>query len=255
MIKEIEICCGSLQSCIAAQNAGAQRVELCSVLSLGGVTPSYGEISQAKNNLTIDIHVLIRPRQGDFLYSSSEIDVMLEDIEMCAQLEIDGVVLGALDKYGQVDEDVTKLLTDFAKKNGMSVTFHRAIDVSVNIFKSLDTIAKLGIDRVLTSGGQNSAFEGIDVIAEMQRRSGGQVVIMPGAGIDSSNIVEIIEKTGVEEVHFSGSKERDSSMLYRPKSLSFTPEVLGGDYKIKNSSELKIRTIMDVLRKHKLLSL
>lgn len=253
MMQKIEICCGSLQSGIVAQKAGAQRIELCSSLDLGGLTPSYGEIFMARKNLTIDINVLIRPRQGDFLYSNSEIDVMLADIEMCAKIGVAGVVIGALDKYGNIDVNTTKLLADTAKKQGMSVTFHRAIDVSSDIFNSLKTILGIDIDRVLTSGGKKSAKEGISAIKIMQQTAAGQIIIMPGSGVNNSNIVEIIEKTGVKEIHFTGSEYVKSQMQFKHSTLNFTPQALGGDYIKKETTILKLSEIMETLKNNGLL--
>ncbi|MBO7248907.1 MAG: copper homeostasis protein CutC [Bacteroidales bacterium] len=230
---KFEICCGSLQSALNAQEAGAHRVELCSALSLGGLTPSYGTIEMARKMLEIDINVLIRTRGGDFLYGSDEVAVMIRDIRTCASIGVQGVVIGALDPLGNIDMDCCRALVATARNYGLSVTFHRAIDRAYDIFTALDDAIALGVDRVLTSGGKPSAYQGMDTIAQMNKMASGRTIIMPGAGITPSNIKEIITSTGVSEVHFSGSVSYDSPMLYR----GGVPE----DYTHTESSVNKIR--------------
>ena len=222
-----EICCDSLQSALNAQQAGAHRVELCSALELGGITPSYGLIQQVRKRVKLELNVLIRPRGGDFLYESEEVAVMISDIQACAGLGVNGVVIGALDPYGNVDMDTCRALVAVARHLGLSVTFHRAIDRARNIYEALEDIIDLGVDRVLTSGGAPTALAGLDTIAKMNQiaaaRSAGaghseravKTIIMPGAGINASNIREIIARTGVREIHFSASVTYDSPMLWR----------------------------------------
>lgn len=229
-----EICCGSLQSAINAQKGGAGRVELCSALSLGGITPSYATIERARKLLDIPINVLIRPRDGDFLYNSDEISVMIGDILSCAKLGVNGVVLGALDPFGNVDMDSCRALVATAKNCGLSVTFHRAIDRSCDIFKALEDAISLGVERILTSGGSVSAYDGMEVISQMNRIADGRVIIMPGAGINPGNIKEIVATTGVSEVHFSASVTYTSPMLFKKEGP------LGGDYTCTESSITKI---------------
>lgn len=212
---KFEICCGSLQSALNAQEAGANRVELCSALNLGGITPSYGTIEMARKMLDIDINVLIRARGGDFLYDSDEVAVMIRDIRACASIGVQGVVIGALDPLGNIDMDCCRALVATAKNFGLSVTFHRAIDRAYDIFTALEDVIALDVDRILTSGGKPSAHEGMETISKMNQIADGRVIIMPGAGINAGNIKEIISTTGVSEVHFSGSVTYDSPMLYR----------------------------------------
>ncbi len=236
---KFEICSGSLQSALNAQQAGAHRVELCSALSLGGLTPSYGFIEMARKRLNIDVNVLIRPRQGDFLYNSDEIAVMIRDIIACAQMGVNGVVIGALDPYGNVDMDACRAMVAVAKHNGLSVTFHRAIDRSCNIMAALEDVISLGADRVLSSGGKHTSYEGMEILAQMNRAAAGRISIMPGGGVNAGNIKEILKVTGVSEIHFSGSEIVQSDMVYR-EGVSFTPEVLGGDFTRSESSIEKI---------------
>jgi copper homeostasis protein len=191
----------------------------------------------ARKMLDIDINVLIRTRGGDFLYDSDEVAVMIRDIRTCASIGVQGVVIGALDPLGNIDMDCCRALVATARNYGLSVTFHRAIDRAYDIFTALDDAIALGVDRVLTSGGKPSAYQGMDTIAQMNKMASGRTIIMPGAGITPSNIKEIITSTGVSEVHFSGSVSYDSPMLYR----GGVPE----DYTHTESSVNKIRETIE----------
>ena len=240
---KFEICSGSLQSALNAQEAGAHRVELCSALSLGGLTPSYGFIELARKRLKIDVNVLIRPRQGDFLYDSDEVAVMIRDIIACAQMGVDGVVIGALDPFGNVDVDACRAMVAVAKHHGMSVTFHRAIDRACNIMAALEDVISVGADRVLSSGGKPTSLEGLETLAQMNAAAAGRVIIMPGGGVNAENIRQILEGTGAQEIHFSGSQTIQSEMVYR-EGVSFTPDSLGGDFTRTESSAEKIRQMI-----------
>ena len=240
---KFEICCGSLQSALNAQEAGANRVELCSALSLGGLTPSYGFIELARKRLKIDVNVLIRPRQGDFLYDSDEVALMIRDITACAQMGVNGVVIGALDPFGNVDADACRAMVAVAKHHGMSVTFHRAIDRACNIMAALEDIISLGADRVLSSGGKPTSLEGVETLARMNAAAAGRIIIMPGGGVNAGNIGEILKGSGAEEIHFSGSEIIQSEMIYR-EGVSFTPDSLGGDFTRTESSVEKIRQMI-----------
>ena len=236
---KFEICSGSLQSALNAQEAGAHRVELCSALSLGGLTPSYGFIELARKRLKIDINVLIRPRQGDFLYDSDEGAVMIRDIIACAQMGVNGVVIGALDPFGNVDVDACRAMVAVAKHHGMSVTFHRAIDRACNIMAALEDVISVGADRVLSSGGKPTSLEGLETLAQMNAAAAGRIIIMPGGGVNAGNIGQILKGSGVQEIHFSGSQTIQSEMVYR-EGVSFTPDSLGGDFTRTESSTEKI---------------
>lgn len=240
---KFEICSGSLQSALNAQEAGAHRVELCSALSLGGITPSYGFIELARKRLKIDINVLIRPRQGDFLYDSDEVAVMIRDIIACAQMGVNGVVIGALDPFGNVDVDACRAMVAVAKHHGMSVTFHRAIDRACNIMAALEDVISVGADRVLSSGGKPTSVEGLETLARMNAAAAGRIIIMPGGGVNAMNIRQILEGTGAQEIHFSGSEAIQSEMVYR-EGVSFTPSCLGGDFTRTESSTEKIRQMI-----------
>ena len=240
---KFEICSGSLQSALNAQEAGAHRVELCSALSLGGLTPSYGFIELARKRLKIDVNVLIRPRQGDFLYDSDEVAVMIRDIIACAQMGVNGVVIGALDPFGNVDVDACRAMVAVAKHHGMSVTFHRAIDRACNIMEALEDVISVGADRVLSSGGKPTSLEGLETLARMNAAAAGRIIIMPGGGVNAGNIGEILKGSGAQEIHFSGSQTIQSEMVYR-EGVSFTPDSLGGDFTRTESSAEKIRQMI-----------
>ena len=164
----IEICAPSYESALAAQRGGAARIELCSELDAGGVTPSYGLIQGVRAALTIAVNVLVRPRSGDFLYSSYEVETVTRDIALCAQAGVQGVVVGALTADAKVDRTAAAEWLKEARRHGLSTTFHRAIDCADGIYDALEDIASLGYDRVLTSGGCPTAWEGRETIARMQ---------------------------------------------------------------------------------------
>jgi copper homeostasis protein len=197
-----EVCANGVESCLAAQEGGADRVELCAGIPEGGTTPSYGEILQARRLLTrTRLHVIIRPRGGDFVYSELEAGRMLEDIRMCRQLGVDGVVFGCLTKEGDVDTPLCQRLMEAAQ--GMSTTFHRAFDRTRNARQALEDLIALGFDRILTSGQEPKAEAGIALLNELNRLAHGRIILLAGSGVDESNIAHIQRETGICEFHFS----------------------------------------------------
>lgn len=208
-----EICANSVESCLAAQEGGADRVELCAGIPEGGTTPSYGEIKTARRLLTTTrLHVIIRPRGGDFLYSQLEIERMAEDIKMCKQLGVDGVVIGCLTEEGEVDTEACQRLISLARP--MSVTFHRAFDRTAHPQKALEDIISLGCDRILTSGLQPKAAEGISMLAELKKQANGRIKLLAGSGVCEDNIRQIYEATGICEYHFSARVSVQSRMKH-----------------------------------------
>lgn len=199
----VEACCPSLDSVRHAVEAGARRIELCERLEIGGVTPSRALIRAAlKVAALIPVNVLIRPREGDFVYSEEETRQMLDGIGLCKELGVNGVVIGALKADGSVDKETTARLIAAARP--LSVTFHRAIDEAADIFAALEDIIALGADRILTSGGQPTAYEGRFILRDLIARSAGRIIIMPGCGVRPGNIDEIASVTGAAEFHGSG---------------------------------------------------
>lgn len=204
----LEIAANSLESALAAQEGGADRVELCANLSGGGTTPSYGTIVESRDRVRIPLYVLIRPRTGDFCYTESEIETMLRDISICANAGIDGVVIGALDAQLAVDARVCSVL--IAAAGQLGVTFHRAFDCARDHVHALDTIMELGCERVLTSGGAATALAGAARIAQCVKQARSRLAIMAGAGLDAGNIHEVAVSSTVRELHGSAKAIRSS---------------------------------------------
>jgi copper homeostasis protein len=222
----LEIAANSLASAVVAQQAGAHRIELCASLGEGGLTPTYATIALARDRLRIPVYVLIRPRAGDFLYDELEIETMVGDIELCAQLGCDGVVIGALDADGDVDWAKCRSLITAAGRLG--VTFHRAFDMTPDPKGALETIVALGCERILTSGQQPTAPDGAALIRTLVEQAAGRIVVMPGAGIDSTNIEELRAKTGATEFHASAKRVRASGMRHRAAVLA---DLQGGEWR------------------------
>lgn len=218
MTYKLEICANSVASCLEAQKGGAYRVELCAGIPEGGTTPSYGDIAVARELLTqTKLNVIIRPRGGDFLYSDLEQKIMLKDIEMCRKLGVDGVVIGCLTPDGDVDVQRNKELIDAAGE--MSVTFHRAFDMCLNPFEGLEQIIELGCERILTSGQQPKAEQGIDLLKQLVEKAANRIIIMPGSGINEDNIAKIARETGATEFHLSARESIKSGMQYRNPNI------------------------------------
>ena len=214
---KLEIIGFNIESCIAAQEAGANRIELCDNPSEGGTTPSYAFIKSARKKLAIELYVMIRPRGGDFLYSDDEFDIMKEDIATCKNLGCDGVVLGILTSGGNVDKKRCKQLVGCAYPLG--VTFHRAFDRAKDPFAALKDIIEIGCERILTSGQRAKASDGAETIKQLILQAEDRITIMPGSGVNAENIIELAESTGAVEFHSSASVLVNSNMQYVNKSI------------------------------------
>lgn len=226
---KIEICANSVESAVKAQEGGAYRVELCAGIPEGGTTPSFGDIRMARQLLQkTKLHVIIRPRGGDFLYSKLELDIMLHDIKVARQLGADGVVFGCLTAEGNVDIPAMKMLMNAV--GDMSVTFHRAFDMCKNPQEALEQIIALGCNRILTSGQEPNAVKGIPLLKELVKQADGRIIIMPGCGVNPSNILQIAEETGASEFHFSGRSTYESGMIYRNPKVSMSGTVKIEEY-------------------------
>ena len=207
----VEACVDSVASALAAERGGAGRVELCDNLFDGGTTPSAGMISAVKAAVKIPVFVIIRPRGGGFVYSYDELAVMRLDIEAARMLGADGIVLGALTTEARIDEEHLQPLLDVAK--GIPVTFHRAFDLTRDRAEALETLMRLKIERVLTSGGAATAIEGVEQIAALVKRAGNQLTVMAGGGVREETAREIVERSGVSEVHVRGTRLVDDAMI------------------------------------------
>ncbi len=241
---QFEVCANSVESCLAAQTGGANRVELCAGIPEGGTTPSYGEISMAREILdTTRLHVIIRPRGGDFLYSPIEVKTMLKDIEIARKLAVDGVVFGCLTANGEIDSTAMQEL--MLASQGLSVTFHRAFDVCCNPKEALEQIIELGCNRILTSGQQATAEQGIPLLKELQEQAAGRIILLAGCGVNENNIARIAQETGIQEFHFSARESIISEMEYKNESVS-----MGGTVHI-NEYERNVTTarrVMDTIQ-------
>jgi copper homeostasis protein len=218
----MEVCANSVTSALAAQRGGAKRVEFCASLTEGGTTPSYGEIAMAKKRVDIEVFPIIRPRGGDFLYSDLEFEIMKEDVKMCKELGCEGIVTGILRPDGSIDEARCAELIALAKP--MQAAFHRAFDMVADMEASLEVLITLGFVRVLTSGGKNSAIEGAEKLGALIKQANGRILIMPGAGVNTDNIAELIRITGAVEFHASARKNSSSKMLFRNPDLNMGDE-------------------------------
>ncbi len=215
---KLEIIGFNIESCVAAQQAGAHRIELCDNPSEGGTTPSYGFIKAAREKLSIELYVMIRPRGGDFLYSDDEFKIMKADVEMCKSLGCDGIVTGLLKKDGSVDKERCRELVVLAYPLG--VTFHRAFDRTSNPFHALEDIIEIGCERILTSGQQPKAVDGIQILKELILQADERIIIMSGSGVNAENNISIAENTGATEFHSSAGMFAESKMHYTNLSMN-----------------------------------
>jgi copper homeostasis protein len=209
----VEVCVDSVESAVAAENGGAQRVELCCALLEGGLTPSAGAIDLARERLRIGLNVIIRPRGGDFLYTDAEHEVMLRDVDTAKELGADGVVIGVLTPSGDVDVERTRKLVERGRP--MSVTFHRAFDMTRDPFAALEALIGLGIDRILTSGQEESALEGLDLLRELVSRAGDRIGVMVCGNVNEKNVARIARETRAKELHVTGFADVESGMTFR----------------------------------------
>jgi copper homeostasis protein len=237
-----EICVDSVAGVRAAKAAGANRVELCANLLEGGTTPSRGMMQRARTVAGIGLQVIIRPRGGDFLYDEDEFAIMRTDIETAKEEGADGVVIGLLTADGEVDVARTREL--IARARPLSVTFHRAFDMTRDPFAALETLIGLGVDRILTSGQEPSVLEGLPLIAELIRRAGDRIIIMPGAGITPRNAERIIAAAGPKEIHFAALEPEAGGMKFRRHHVFMGGELRAPEYDRLVTSGDVIRAVM-----------
>jgi copper homeostasis protein len=203
---KVEICVGDVASALAAAAGGAHRIELCDNLAVGGTTPSAGTIAESCRRLKIPVHVLIRPRAGDFFYSEPEIAVMRHDIEVAKALGAAGVVLGVLTPEGTIDRNRTQDLIALARP--LYITFHKAFDQTPAPLEALVTLIEMGVERVLTSGGRPTALEGVEMLAQLVDRARGRITIMAGGRLDIANLETVIRHGQITELHLGSAASR-----------------------------------------------
>jgi len=237
-----EVCVESVESAIAAEAGGAHRVELCADLLEGGITPSAGIIALARERLQIGLNVMIRPRGGDFCYSDVEFAVMQRDVATAKGLGADGIVLGILRPDGSVDAERCHALVSAARP--MSVTFHRAFDVTREPFEALEALIAMGVERVLTSGQEPTALEGADLIAELIRRAHGRIIVMPGGGIREANVHKIVAATGASEIHFTASATVESRMDHRNARVFMGGALRPPEYTLAVTDSERVRALI-----------
>jgi copper homeostasis protein len=244
---KIEIVVYNIESALRAQEAGADRIELCASPGEGGTTPSYGTIELVRQNVSMDLFVMIRPRGGDFYYSSYEFHSMKRDISQCQKLSADGVVFGILNPDGTIDKKRCRELIEKARP--LKVTCHRAFDMTRDPFEALEDCIEVGFDRILTSGHQAQAVKGISLLSEVIKKANGRIAIMPGSGVNETNVAEIVSKTGATEVHISAVTSRDSDMKYHNQAIAGMGSSEGEEYKLRTVSVQKIKEVRELAEK------
>ena len=235
----LEICANSYESAINAEKAGAHRIELCSELAVGGITPSYGLLKKVMTDLKIPVQVLIRPRSGDFTYSRSEFEIMKENILLCKELGCAGIVSGVLLQDQTIDQERTAALIELAKP--MTFTFHRGFDWTPDPLEAILQLAVLGVNRVLTSGQETSAEKGILLLQELQEIVENELIVMPGGGINATN-AKLFKESDFQEIHCSATNIHQS--INNPK-ISMNSPNLFNDTRIATSNKEKIRQVLE----------
>lgn len=228
-----EVVIYNIESALKAQEGGADRIELCDNPAEGGTTPSPGTIEVVRQNVTMDVYVMIRPRGGDFCYSRYEFHAMKRDIFQFQKLGVDGFVFGILSPDGSMDKVRCKELVDKARP--LRCTCHRAFDMTRDPFEALDDCIDVGFERILTAGQRSKAIEGVDLIKRLVESAGDRIKIMPGSGVNERTVKEIVFKTGAKEIHFSATSQRESSMVFRNQAIAAMGE--------EGSTEFSLRTV------------
>lgn len=249
MDKVLEICCGSYEDALAAYRGGAKRIELNSALYLGGLTPSLGTLRLVKKNTDLKVIAMVRPRGAGFCYSVADFETMKMDAEIFMENGADGIAFGCLDENGEIHTEQTQIIIDIIKKYHGEAVFHRAFDCVKNPFESIEKLISMGVDRVLTSGLKEKASEGIELIAKLQEKYGERIEILAGSGINASNALEVMEKTGIAQVHSSCKGWRkDTTTTGAEVSYSYAEGVHRDDYDVVD--EEMVRKLVESIKKH-----
>ncbi|MBP9927416.1 MAG: copper homeostasis protein CutC [Cyclobacteriaceae bacterium] len=238
---KIEIVVYNIESALRAQEGGADRIELCDNPAEGGTTPSYGIIESVRQNVNLDVFVMIRPRGGDFCYTNYEFHSMKRDLYQCQRISVDGVVFGILNENGTLDKKRCKELINIARP--LKVTCHRAFDMTRDPFEALEDCIELGFDRILTAGHKTTAALGADLIADLIKKAAGRIAIMPGSGVNENTVEEIIRKTNAKEIHFSATAFRDSVMTYKNPAIAGMGSEEGSEFKYRTVDPERVRAM------------
>lgn len=242
-----EVCADSVESVLAAQKGGADRIELCGNVVIGGTTPSESLYREIRKHSDIKIHALIRPRFGDFCYTEYEFNIIRAEVKRFRELGAQGVVIGMLKPDGSLDMEHMKMLMEEA--DGMSVTLHRAFDVCKDPMEALEQAVSLGINTILTSGQKNNCVEGTPLLAELVKKSAGRIHIMAGAGVNAEAVSSIYEKTGITDYHMTGKIVLESEMQYRKEGVNMGLPSLS-EFEIFRTSEQEVRKARNVLNSY-----
>ncbi len=234
----LEICVFNTATAVAAEQAGADRIELCENYANGGTTPSYGYLKTVREKIGIPVFPMIRPRGGDYFHTQDEIDIIRKDILLCKELGFDGVVFGLLNQDGTIDQENTARLVEAAYP--LDVTFHRAFDRCKNPLEALETLIQCGCTRVLTSGQYPKVTEGLALVKTLVEQSNSRIIIMPGSGLNSSNVQDIIDTTGVTEVH-------TSARIRVPSTTEFRNPLMPEDFDIDFVDANEIKKIKSII--------
>ena len=238
---ELEVIAFDIESCLQAQQNGADRIELCANPMEGGTTPSWGMIAEARKMTNIQLFPIIRPRGGDFLYNELEFNIMCRDIEQCVELKCDGVVIGMLDKWGNIDTARCSKLIEIA--GNLDVTFHRAFDRVKNAEVSLELIHEIGCKRILTSGGFPKAVDSVSSLKKLVSQADGRLKIMVGSGVTSENIIELAVQTGAVSFH-------SSARLKIPSQMEFTNITMNEDLSHFTIDPTEVKRMKTKLENH-----
>lgn len=242
----IEVCVEGIDGFLAAQEAGADRVELCASLLEGGITPSFGVVAEAQRRARIPIHVIVRPRGGDFLYSDAEFQTMRADIATLRDLGVAGVVIGILTPEGEIDEARTKELVAAARP--MAVTCHRAFDMTRDPDTALAALIRCGVDRVLTSGMRDTALEGLPILKRVVGAAHGKIKIMACGALDPNNIALVLRESGADELHFAAPKTVPSGMTHRNPHVGMGGTAIEREYQLTLTDAEMVRATIAAAR-------
>lgn len=240
----VEVVVYNIASAMKAEEGGADRIELCDSSGDGGTTPSYGTIELVRRHVSLDVFVMIRPRGGDFCYSSYEYHAMKRDISQCQKLSVDGVVFGILNPDGTIDKKRCKELIGMARP--LKVTCHRAFDMTRDPFEALEDCIEAGFDRILTSGQRARAVEGAELIGELIIKAGGRIAIMPGSGVNEETVKEIVSKTNTTEIHCSAATNVESTMKFRNPNINEMGSEKGSSFTILTVDPTRVRKIREL---------